>query len=302
MKYIKLFEKFVGDNKLKAFFATFTKHFKLSNSMRFLPIQEEREMVCKYLEEQKPNNFPIYRVTYEDYGNIGKARKGQEVYEPLMSCSASKSQSEGYLKKLGDNDRISFGGKSGSLPQLVLIVFEKGTKTADIDDISLYKGQEEHVIGGKFKILDRKHYNLDYVNYAEEKHSLDVLEITVKQMFDESFIDCFNKMSPVRDLSKPGDNKVENNNYTEDDILQYYEKYKKLSIQGGEVARIEKKGVTIDDVFLSNLLSKRIYNNCTSSYKMPYHEFLDIMKRNNCKIYGGKKFGYPELDFAENIE
>lgn len=299
--HIKLFEAFVGDNRLKSFFRYFTENHRNSNNRRFLPLQDERDLVCNYLEEQKPNNFEIYRATYQDYGNIGRASKGQEVYEPLMSCSSSRSVCEDMLKSWGDNDRISSKGKG---PQLMLIVFEKGTKTADVDDISAFTGQKEHITGGKFKITNKRNYTLDYTNYANEKHSLDILEVTVKQIFNESFIDCFDKMSAVKTLPTPASNNsaTSNNENVEALVLNYYEKSKKKTLQGAEITRIEKKGIKIDDTYLTNLLSKRIYNSCSTYVKnLTYQEFLDIMKKNNCKIYGGKKFGYPELEFADKI-
>ncbi len=294
MKHIKLYEKFVGDNSVKAFFNHFTTSYRSANLNRYLPDESDRNMICDYLEEQIPNDFPIYRACYEDYGNIGKTEIGHIAYEPLMSCSSDRNICESMLRKRIDNDRIS---KVKAQP--MLLVIEKGAKSADIDEISTFIGQKEYVVAGKFKVKSRKHYTLTIKNYKEDIYDVDVLEVTVQQLHDEPFIDIFNKMSNVKQPNRETKTEVS----MEELVMDRYHKYCKLTLQKPEILRIEAKGIKIDDEYLSNLISKRIYHNVSVGLtNLSYETFYDIMKRNNFKIYGGKKFGYPELDFVKKLK
>lgn len=280
------------DDSVKAFFDYFTRDFKKADSLRFLPLSEDRKLICDYFEKQNPNNLKLYRATYQDRGNIGNAEEGEEVYEPLISCSSDREWCENYLKKLGYNDTVS-----GNSAQLMLIVFEPGTKNIDVDNISVFHGQNEYVLCGKYKITNKRHYSIDYMHYTKNKYIFDILEVTVQQVFDESFISCFNKMLPI----KPIESDKKESSKDKLIVLDRYEKYKKLTIQNAETNRLKAKGTVIDKDFLKLLLSKRIFNNCTVGIDMTYQQFYDIMRKNNCKIYGGKKFGFPEIDFTTNI-
>ena len=106
---------------------------------------------------------------------------------------------------------------------------------------------------------------------------------------------------PIRPIKNTQQEKIEND--IEYKVLQYYEKYKKLTIQSQELARLNNKHVVIDDKFLQPILSKRVYNNINSymsitNNTISYQKFYEIMKKHNLKLLGGKKFGYPEIEFS----
>lgn len=88
----------------------------------------------------------------------------------------------------------------------------------------------------------------------------------------------------------------------EQKVLTQYEHYKNLTIQSQELKRLNNKYVLIDDKFLQQILSKRIYNNITfylaNDEMISYQKFYNIMKKHGLKILGGKKFGYPEIEFS----
>ena len=85
-------------------------------------------------------------------------------------------------------------------------------------------------------------------------------------------------------------------------ILDFLTHYSKKSVAANERERIEKKGVKIDYDFLRDLLSRRVYNNVSKLCPgLTYSRMVEIAKENGIKITGNKKFGYPEIEFAENI-
>ena len=87
----------------------------------------------------------------------------------------------------------------------------------------------------------------------------------------------------------------------EESILKYYEQYKNLTIQSQEIKRLNNKHILIDNKLLQQLLSKRVYNNIMAYLGrnvIPYSKFYEITQKYKLKLYGGKKFGYPEIDFS----
>ena len=116
---------------------------------------------------------------------------------------------------------------------------------------------------------------------------------------DYSFFTCPRSQGisirPIKNPNKQMDFNIE------ESILKYYEQYKNLTIQSQELKRLNNKHVLIDDNLLQQLLSKRVYNNIMAYLGrnvIPYSKFYEITQKYKLKLYGGKKFGYPEIDFS----
>ena len=189
-------------------------------------------------------------------------------------------------------------------------MFLPGTKSLDISDYSAFSEQEEWIVCGKFKVVDVKEEEIDGKTMSGDPIPFLKRTITVAQVFDEDIEDIFEKIYSLKNSKEYSEkNNVEPVKTEEDKkandnsrIVDFLTHYSKKSIAATEVARIEKKGIKIDYDFLRDLLSRRVYNNVSKMCPgLTYDKMIKIAKENGIKITGNKKFGYPEIEFAEKI-
>ena len=134
----------------------------------------------------------------------------------------------------------------------------------------------------------------------EDSENAIALKLHSDNVTDYSFLTCQRSQGlsirPVKNIQN------EQSNFDiEESILKHYEQYKNLTIQSLELKRLNNKHVLIDDKLLQQLLSKRVYNNIMAYLGrnvIPYSKFYEITQKYKLKLYGGKKFGYPEIDFS----
>ena len=89
---------------------------------------------------------------------------------------------------------------------------------------------------------------------------------------------------------------------TRQKVIDLLKKYSKKSISTDEATRAESKGKIIDCDFLRDLLSRRIYNNIKGYVSnLSYEEMTEIATENDINITGNKKYGCPEIEFADRI-
>lgn len=306
--YMKKLKQYILESALKgwvlSFFKNFSTDYRESKRLRFLPYKEERDKILEFIESQEKCDKTLYRKTYLDYGQSGSTPVGGTFYEPIISTTESLGVANSLLKSSADTDRITRSDK-GTLTKLVI---KPGSKSINIASVSVYPEQKEWIACGKFKVISKNKETLNYKNCGDEDFSTTINVITVEQVYDESLTDIFEKMQSAKDdykIEKPKantKNTVDEN--TELKVLEVYEKYKNKGISSPEKQRFEKKGITLDDKFLQPLLSRRIYNNIKAyiDSEFSYDDFYQIVKKHELKIYGAKKFGYPEMDFATKID
>lgn len=305
---MKTLKQYILESALKGYVAQFFKYFSTdyreSNAYRFLQYKQDREKMIEFIESQEKCDKTLYRKTYLDYGQSGNTPVGETYYEPLISTTESLGVANALLKSSADTDRITRSDK-GTLTKLII---KPGSQSINIASISVYPEQKEWIACGKFKVISKETETLNYKNCGDEDFSTTINVITVEQVYDESLANVFEKLQSVKDefkIEKPKANTkniVDEN--TEVKVLEVYEKYKNKGLSGAEKQRYEKKGITLDDKFLQPLLSRRIYASVKAyiGSELSYDDFYQITKKHELKIYGAKKLGYPEMDFAAKID
>ena len=299
------------DKPLQSFFNLFTKSWRLSKDLRFLKDKNTRKEVCDLIKNVNYCSKTLYRYTYSDFGKIPTTKVGQTCYEPLLSTTEDENFVDTTLYKLAYNDH--FADMKTQSPQRHIyckIVFLPGTKSLDISDYSDFSEQEEWVVCGKFKIVDIKEDELEATTMSGDPIPFLKRTITVAQVFDEDIEDIFEKIYSLKNSKEYSDKSNAETVKTEEDkkaeeysrILDFLTHYSKKSVAANERERIEKKGIKIDYDFLRDLLSRRVYNNVSKLCPgLTYDRMIEIAKENGIKITGNKKFGYPEIEFAEKV-
>ena len=296
---------------LQSLFNIFTQSWRLSKDLRFLKDKNTRKEVCDLIKNVNYCNKTLYRYTYSDFGKIPTTKVGHTCYEPLLSTTENEPFVDSKLYKLAYNDH--FADMKTQSPQKHVyckIVFLPGTKSLDISDYSAFSEQEEWIVCGKFKVVDVKEEEIEGKTMSGDPIPFLKRTITVAQVFDEDIEDIFEKIYSLKNSKEYSEkNNVEPVKTEEDKkandrdmIVDFLTHYSKKSIAANEVARIEKKGIKIDYDFLRDLLSRRVYNNVSKMCPgLTYDRMIEIAKENDIKITGNKKFGYPEIEFAEKI-
>ena len=296
---------------LQNIFFIFTQSYRQSKDMRFLRSPVMRKQVCDLIETIEPCDKTLYRYTYGDYGNIPTTKVGHTCYEPMLSTTETEDWVDNKLYQLAGHDY--WEKQKGFLPKDLVyckIVFLPGTKSIDIADYSGYPEQKEWVACGKFKVVDVKEEKLEGKTMGGAPVPFTKRTIIVEQVFDEPIEEIFEKLLPLRDSKKYDDSRdaesASNTNQIDQDdrqrIVDILKRYSKKSISAAEVDRAEKKGISVDYDFLRDLLSRRIFNNVKAYISgLTYDEMVKIAKENSIKITGNKKYGFPEIEFADNI-
>lgn len=305
---MKSFLQYIFESSIKTkvanFFRIFSTNFKTANNLRFLSNKSDREEILSLFESLDKCNKKLYRSTYLDYSNIQYANINETYYEPLISTTSDLNICNSFIYKDANTDELN---NASNKAQQMRLIINPGSKSLDIDNYSEYKGQKEYIACGKFKLLSKELKNERYKAWDGKMHDCKILECVVEQVFDEDLNTIFNKLKPLHDELNAEKINISDGEIsakpTDEQIVDAYNKFKKKTIQGTEQQRLIKKGITIDDKYLSPLLSKRIFNNVIAELNSPitYKEFFDVVKKYNLKIYGGKKFGYNEIDFSKNI-
>ena len=299
------------DKSLQSFFNTFTQSWRLSKDLRFLKDKNTRKEVCDLIKDVNYCPKTLYRYTYSDFGKIPTTKVGQTCYEPLLSTTENEQFVDSTLYELVEHDYYMDMDRPYPLPHIYCkIVFLPGTKSLDVADYSNFSEQKEWIVCGKFKVVDIKEENLEAITFSEKKVPFLKRTITVEQVFDEDIEDIFEKIYSLKNSKEYSDKNNAETVETEEDkkakeykrILDFLTHYSKKSVAANERERIEKKGIKIDYDFLRDLLSRRVYNNVSKLCPgLTYSRMIEIAKENGIKITGNKKFGYPEIEFAEKV-